>query len=312
MNIKDIFQECEKHCGGSKTMPNNIEKSENLVIQGDNLDVLKKLSLIYSESVNLIYIDPPYNTGSSSFEYKDKFERQEYLNFMKQRLLLARNLLSDSGAIYIQADYHQIHYLKVLMDEIFGENNFQREIIWRIGWISGFKSIRNNWIRNHDTILYYSKNKNKLIFNKNYITDDYKETSKKDSKVKRYPIEDVWNASKYDILNSIAITSFSGESISKLLNKNEKIKGQKPEKLLKRIIEAHTSEGDLVLDFFGGSGTTAAVAHKMNRHYISCEISEHLFDIEIQRLNKVIDGEQSGISKLVNWTGGGSFVSCKL
>ena len=98
----------------------------------------------FAGKVKLIYIDPPYNTGTDSFGYNDKFNRATWLTFMKNRLLIAQSLLSHDGAIYVQLDYHQVHYFKVLMDEVFGENNFQREIIWRIGWLSGYKTLDNN------------------------------------------------------------------------------------------------------------------------------------------------------------------------
>ena len=251
---------------------------------------------------------------------------------MKNRLEVAKKLLAPDGAIYVQLDYHQVHYAKVLMDEIFGEENFQREIIWRIGWLYGYKTIDKNWIRNHDTILFYSKNKDfmKESFNKEYIkNEDFKEyisesvLSKKlmeyglnkaqmkeianfinyKNRTDKYPIEDVWNGNEYDDLNSIAIVSFSGETVSKMLNPDDEVKGQKSEKLIERIINAHTKPGDIVLDFFGGTGTTGAVAHKMGRKYILFEQLDKHIDIMIRRLNKVIEGEQSGISKRNNWTG---------
>ena len=113
-------------------------------------------------------------------------------------------------------------------------------------------------------------------------------------------------------MNSIAIVSFSGETVSKMLNPEDEVKGQKSEKLIERIIKAHTNEGDIVLDFFGGTGTTAAVAHKLHRQYIVCEQLDKHIDIMLRRLDKVIDGEQSGVSKCNNWQGGGSFVYCEL
>ena len=284
---------------------------DNYVIKGNNLMSLYSLLPRYEGRVKLIYIDPPYNTGSDSFGYNDKFNRSTWLTFMKNRLEIAKRLLSDDGAIYVQLDYHQVHYAKVLLDEIFGEENFQREIIWRIGWLSGYKTIEKNWIRNHDTILFYSKNSAKLNFNKYYIPkEEFKPIAK--SSADRYPIEDVWNGSEYDDLNSIAIVSFAGETVSKMLNRDDEVKGQKSEKLIERIIKAHTSEGDIVLDFFGGSGTTAAVAHKLNRRYIVCEQLDKHIDIMLRRLNKVIEGEQSGISKRNNWQGGGSYIYCEL
>lgn len=291
----------------------NIEfkEEDNLIIKGNNLLALSTLLEKYEGKVKCIYIDPPYNTESDSFGYNDNFNRSTWLTFMKNRLYLAKKLLSDDGAIYIQLDYHQVHYAKVLMDEIFGEDNFEREIIWRIGWISGYKSADNNWIRNHDSILFYSKNHKKIEFFKNYIDKSEFKTIAK-SEAERYPIEDVWNGNEYDDLNSIAIVSFSGETVSKMLDKNDEVKGQKSEKLIERIFKAHTKNGDLVLDFFLGSGTSAAVAQKMGLKYIGIEQIDKHIDITLRRMNKVLNGEQSGISKSVNWQGGGSFVYCEL
>lgn len=291
--------------------PAEVSAQDNFVIKGNNLFALHSILRQYDGKVKLIYIDPPYNTGSDSFGYNDKFNRSSWLTFMRNRLELSKKLLSPNGAIYVQLDYHQAHYAKVLMDEIFGENNFQREIIWRIGWLSGYKTADKNWIRNHDTILFYSKDASQMDFNKYYIPrEDYKDIAKGNSD--RYPIEDVWNGNEYDDLNSIAIVSFAGETVSKLLNSEDEVKGQKSEKLIERIIRAHTQKGDIVLDFFGGTGTTASVAHKMNRRYIIAEQLDKHADIIIRRLKKVIGGEQSGISRRTNWQGGGSFVYCEL
>ena len=284
---------------------------DSLFIKGNNLLSIASLLERYEGQIKLIYIDPPYNTGSDSFSYNDSFSRSSWLTFMKNRLVIAKKLLAPEGAIYVQLDYHQVHYAKVLMDEIFGEENFQREIIWRIGWLSGYKTTDNNWIRNHDTILFYSKNNSALDFKKNYIPrEEFKKMA--DSKATRYPIEDVWNGNEYDDLNSIAIVSYSGETVSKMLNPEDEVKGQKSEKLIERIIKAHTSEGDFVLDFFGGTGTTAAVALKTKRKFIICEQLDKHIDIALRRLKKVIEGEQSGVSKRNNWKGGGSFVYCEL
>lgn len=285
--------------------------NDNLIIKGNNLLTLYSLREKFAGRVKLIYIDPPYNTGNDEFSYNDRFTRSSWLTFMKNRLLVAKDLLSTDGAIYLQLDYHQVHYAKVLMDEVFGEDNFQREIIWRIGWLSGYKTADKNWIRNHDTILFYSKNNQALSFIKHYIPkDEFKEIAT--SSAERYPIEDVWNGNEYDDLNSIAIVSFSGETVSKMLNPEDEVKGQKSEKLIERIIRAHMKKGDIVLDFFSGTGTTGAVAHKMGYQYILCEQLDKHADIECRRLSKVIQGEQSGVSKRNNWQGGGSFIYCEL
>lgn len=321
-------------CDGAHDL-DTLRPDDNLIIRGNNLVVLYSLKRRFAGKVKLIYIDPPYNTGSDTFGYNDTFKRSTWLTFMRNRLEVAKELLSRGGAIYVQIDYHQAHYLKVLMDEIFDEKNFQREIIWRIGWLSGYKTADNNWIRNHDTILFYSRDHTQMQFNKKYIQNsDFKKLVKEGSlknlglssaqknavleainhtgRPDKYPIEDVWNGNEYDDLNSIAIVSFAGETVSKLLNKDDEVKGQKSEKLIERIINAHTEPGDIVLDFFGGAGTTAAVAHKMGRQYICCEQLDKHVDIEMRRLQKVIAGDQSGISKNVGWTGGGSFVYCNL
>lgn len=318
----------------------DFSKKENFIIKGNNLLTISSLLKKYEGKIRLIYIDPPYNTESDTFLYNDKFNRSTWLTFLKNRLEVAKRLLRPDGAIYVQLDYNEVHYAKVLMDEIFGEENFQREIIWRIGWVSGYKTTANNYIRNHDTILFYSKDNKQMDFNKYYImNEDFSKRIKEsdlnkklseynlskedkksickfvnyDSRPPKYPLEDVWNCNEYDELNSIAIMSFAGETVSKMLDSKElELKGQKSEALIKRIIEAHTQEGDYVLDFFGGTGTTAAVAHKMNRNYILCEQMDYIKTITLERMKKVIEGDTSGISKKVNWTGGGSFVYCEL
>ena len=314
---------------------------ENLIIKGNNLLALHSLKKEFAGKVKLIYIDPPYNTDNDTFKYNDRYNHSTWLTFMKNRLEEAKMLLSNDGSIYVNIDYNEVHYLKVLMDNIFGKNSFQREIIWRIGWLSGYKTIAKNYIRNHDTILFYTKSPDEFLFNKLYNTiddfaekfntDDKKEivknlmsfgVNKNDAKKladrfsklgfpEKYPLEDTWNCSIYDKLNSIAVVSFSGEKVSKMLGVDE-IKGQKSEALLKRIINTSTNVGDIVLDYHLGSGSTAAVAHKLNRQYIGVEQMDYIENTAVARLSKVISGEKSGISKEVNWKGGGEFVYCEL
>ncbi|WP_187949565.1 site-specific DNA-methyltransferase [Helicobacter pylori] len=330
---------CRFEMHGEGDLENALkDKNTNYLIKGNNLIALHSLKKKFAKQVKCIYIDPPYNTGNDSFNYNDNFNHSSWLVFMKNRLEVAREFLSDDGSIYINLDYNEVHYCKVLMDEIFGVENFQREIIWRIGWLSGYKTSINNFIRNHDTILFYSKNADKLFFNKKYIENkDFKELIKiekiqsnldnlgidreKQKKIikiinhetrpERYPLEDIWNGNEYDDLNSIAIVSYSGETVSKMLG-TEEIKGQKSEKLIQRILEVSTNENDLVLDFFAGSGTTCAVAHKMKRRYIGIEQMDYIETITKERLKKVIEGEQGGISKKCDFKGGGSFVYAEL
>lgn len=313
------------------------DTTENLYIEGDNLEVLKLLQESYLNKVKLIYIDPPYNTGSD-FVYRDNFttSRKDYdeeagvlddfdnrlikntetngrfhsdwCSMMYPRLVLARNLLCDDGAIFVSIDFNEVANLKKMMDEIFGAENFQREIIWRIGWLSGYKTMAPNFIRNHDTILFYSKNQNNLGFRKKYIENkDFKQIIKKearltekmtslgltstqqtdllnfinyDNRPDRYPLEDTWNCNEYDDLNSIAIVSFSGEKISKILDVDQDFKGQKSIKMLKRVIESMTSDDDIIIDFFSGTASTAHAVIQLNsedsgkRKFIMVQIPE--------------------------------------
>lgn len=301
----------------------NIEfkEDDNLIIKGNNLIALSSLLKKYEGKVQLIYIDPPYNTGNDGFKYNDSFNHSTWLTFMKNRLIIAKNLLTDTGTIYVQLDHNQVHYAKVLMDEIFGPNNFQREIIWSNETSSGFKAQANNWIRGHDNILFYSKNEN-FLFNKLYHPLDektikrYDKVDEKGEKFKQYfdngkerrvylksskgkPMSDVWT----DIIG-FQTSNRGGETLG--------FEGQKSEALIKRIIEASTNEDDYVLDYHLGSGTTAVSAIKMNRKFIGIEQMEYIDNIAVERLKRAIDGEMIGISKSVNWQGGGSFVYCEL
>lgn len=333
------------------------QNSQNIFITGDNLPALKHLQNAYYNSVDVIYIDPPYNTGSDGFIYNDKFEFSDeqlkdilnltddeikrlhtingrsshsaWLTFMYPRLKIASKLLKDTGVIFINIDYNEQANLKLLCDEIFGERNFQREIIWRIGWVSGFKSGENidNFVRNHDTILYYTKCKDKAVFNKTdaYTTQEYfsgrfnsfkdknsdkiinpkqvlledlismgvdkkkaKEFINKADTIglpERYPMEDTWNCSSYDKLNSIAIESFSHEKVSKMLNIDE-FKGQKSIKLISRIIKSCPNKNAVVLDFFAGTGSTAHTIAKLNsedggkRSWILVQLDEPTWELD--------------------------------
>jgi adenine-specific DNA-methyltransferase len=278
---------------------------ENLIIKGNNLLALHTLKTQFRGQVKLIYIDPPFNTGLDTFGYNDNFNHSTWLTFMRNRLEVARELLSNDGSIYVHLDFNEVHYCKVLMDEIFGRENFQREIVWRIGWVSGYKTAAKNWIRNHDTILFYTKRD--LFFNKEYIPypENYVRRDGNAPEGPGYAIEDTWNCSELDRLDSIQIKSFDQEKTGFLTQKNEA--------LLRRIIFSATNEGDIVLDFAAGSGTTGATAHKMNRQYILIEqMDSQIESIIINRLKNAINGDPKGISKLVNWRGGGEFIYCEL
>ncbi|MFA8026459.1 DNA methyltransferase [Helicobacter pylori] len=314
------------------------DKNTNYLIKGNNLIALHSLKKKFAKQVKCIYIDPPYNTGNDSFNYNDNFNHSSWLVFMKNRLEIAREFLSDDGSIYINLDYNEVHYCKVLMDEIFKRENFRSEIIWRMGFLSGYKTAAKKYIRNHDTILFYSKSDN-YFFNKTYIenkdflqlltknevqnafkkfsfpqekVDDFLTFINHENRGEKYPLEDTWNSNKWDKLNSIAIDSSVSRVDETIAIDDENFKGQKPESLIQRILEVSTNENDLVLDFFAGSGTTCAVVHKMKRRYIGIEQMDYIETITKERLKKVIEGEQGGISKKCGFKGGGSFVYAEL
>ena len=287
--------------------------TDNLLIKGNNLIALHSLVEEFRGKVKLIYIDPPYNTGNDGFKYNDSFNHSTWLCFMKNRLEIARELLREDGSIYVQMDVKEAHYLKVLMDEIFGRNNFRSEIIWdtSIPYVAGNKWLSNNWIYSHSVIFYYAFNINvhRDVFNK--LTFQVKQTS---GDISNKPFKDIWT----DIEN---FAGFLGVRDIKI-----NFNSRKPEKLIERIIKSSTNENDIVLDFFAGSGTTGAVAHKMNRQWIMIEQMDYIEDITKERLKKVVgkkakqDGnlleniefDNSGISKSVNWQGGGEFIYCEL
>lgn len=294
---------------------------DNLIIKGNNLLAISSLLAKYEGKIKLIYIDPPFNTNSDSFRYNDSFNHSTWLTFMKNRLQIAKKLLTEDGSIYIQIDYNEGHYLKVLMDEVFGTECFQREIIWDTQVLSGYKTMVDNWIRGHDTILFYTKkakgfmfNKQKMPHRKEYLDrfDKIDENGRKyfDGRgKKRYldeaiangkPVGDVW----YDIM-----------SFQQIPTAKERVEfsTQKPEALLRRIIQSATNEGDVVLDFFAGSGTTGIVAHKLHRKYIMCEQINDQVSIQVKRAYRVVLGNDPGnLAMELNWQGGGSFVYCEL
>jgi hypothetical protein len=236
--------------------------------------------------VSLVYVDPPFDTGGDfHFQatipgapdgspriaipaYRDARGLDAWLQWFFDTAKVLRALLADDGSLYVHLDAHVAHYAKVALDEVFGPGAFQREIIWRIGWVSGFKSRARNWIRNHDVILFYAKTKARgLSFHKEYIPypPGYVRRDGAPPRGAGYPIEDVWNGSDLDRLDSIQIMSFSGEKVGFPTQKNEK--------LVSRIVRASSNPGDIVLDCFAGSGTTPVVAEKLGRRWIACDAS---------------------------------------
>lgn len=290
---------------------NNIINNEkectnwkNMIVFGDNLQLLKTIyenkdTLIKDKvkgKVKLIYIDPPFATendfkaGMGQQAYSDRVKGAEFIEFLRRRLILAREILSDDGSIYVHLDEKMSHYIKVIMDEVFGKNCFQREIIWRIGWVSGYKTQAQNWIRNHDVILFYTKSPNNFIFNKEFIPypENYVRRDGKKPTGLGQPIEDTWNCNEIDKLDSIQIMSFCKEK--------EGYPTQKNENLLERIIKASTNKDDIVLDFFGGSGTTASVAEKLGRKWIVCDLGKLAY-FTIQRRMLQIENSKDLLNK---------------
>lgn len=340
---------------------------ENLIIKGNNLLTLHSLKFQFKGKVKLIYIDPPYNTGGDSFKYNDRFNHSTWLTFMKNRLEIAYELLSIDGAIFIQLDHNEQAYLKVLMDEIFGHDNFRNEIVWKRS--QNISSISGVFKRAHDSILFYSKSKSfeltrlfreheesylkqydkfdekgqyrhvpllvsgkrtgitgrpwkgidPNIYGKNgmHWLTTHEKLEKLDSEgliywpknggqpMRKYYLEDSEGRQVDDIWDDIKLVSPSSKEGLGFV-------GQKPEELLERIILASTQENDIILDYHLGSGTTCAVAHKMNRQYIGIEQMEYLESLTIERLQSVINGDTTGISKSISWNGGGEFIYCEL
>ena len=353
---------------------NGIEKNiifndnDNLIIKGNNLIVLSSLLKRYGEKIKCIYIDPPYNTGSDSFKYNDKFNHSAWLTFMKNRLELAKKLLSNDGFIFVQIDDNEQAYLKVLMDEIFGREKFIGTIVYRRR--KSQANLSKNLSIIHEYLLIYKKSELATLNNilNNTDSKDYKNPDNDiRGAYKTMPctnkggslytittptgkqITDEWRFKEetfYELLNDDRIVfpkKGEGKPRYKLFLSEKNLKGiivnswwddvatnqdankdlkelfgknvfdyPKSEDLIKKIIEISTKENDTVLDYHLGSGTTCAVAHKMGRRYIGIEQMNYVEDISVKRLSKVIEGEQTGISKALNWKGGGSFVYCEL
>lgn len=361
----------------------HFNSTDNLIIKGNNLIALYSLQEQFKGKIKLIYIDPPYNTGEDSFKYNDQFNHSTWLTFMKNRLEIAIKLLRNDGSIWINIDDGEVHYLKVLMDEIVGRNNFVANIVWQKRTSPDSRLPLGTA---HDNILVFAKNQeafkktiNKISLsgkrlsefknpdndpNGPWVSVDmtgqvghatasqfYTITSPIGKEFKP-PSNRCWAISEVEYLKlhsenriwfgkngdarprfkkylheaegSTVWTWWSNaevghnqeakkESINLLENSQDApFSTPKPERLLKRIIEVASSPDDIVMDFFMGSGTTQAVSMKMGRQFIGIEQMDYINTVTIPRLQKVISGEQGGISKEVEWSGGGSFVYMEL
>ncbi|ANU33509.1 site-specific DNA-methyltransferase [Corynebacterium glutamicum] len=426
------FRNARRYVNGDSEPIDQFSPEDNLIIRGNNLLALSSLLERYEGQVKCIYIDPPYNTGSDSFRYNDRFNHSSWLTFMKNRLDLAKRLLSRDGFILVQCDDNEQAYLKVLMDSVFGEQNFINVISVRtkVGGVTGSsagKSLKDEL----EYINLFAKDRSSESANltPTYVDTDLEEyiQSYKDSgkswkytsvltklegrvlleedevrgerlygyshveskSVKAFAKQEgitegevyakfaerifrttnaqssvrarvMGQASQYDFeMIGLEYTPSKGKNASKkieVLYKGKQqnmmmflsdavsmrdgkyvyqdrvgtlwsdiqynnlakegevsfLNGKKPEALIQRVLDLTTEPGDLVLDFFLGSGSTAAVAHKMGRRYLGVEQLDYITSVTVPRLEKVLAGEQSGISRAQNWQGGGSFVYVEL
>lgn len=354
-----------------------IEELDNLIIKGDNLLVLQQLVKQYANKVKLIYIDPPYNTGNSSFLYKDKMPRCEWLKQIQERLKLAKTLLTDDGFIFVQCDDNEQAYLKVMMDELF---HYKETIVVKTSTPSGVNAINvkrgEQLFKLKEYILCYGKHSNstcrfnpmfiKSKYNHNYcyelIKDEHgykinnlKKTLNKEEleqyclnnpdniysietnnqkasnklKEKLEESKSLNQLSEYVTKDGRTLLLYNGGVLTSLKERivqqngknyfgvligdlwDDEIfqsniheggvsfkNGKKPEKLLERIIQLTTNKNDLVLDFYLGSGTTIAVAHKLQRRFIGVEIMDYQINLCLERMKRVISGlDNTGISQ---------------
>ena len=348
--------------------------SGNLLIQGDNLEALKALLPFYAGRMKCIHIDPPYNTRSAFEHYDDNLEHTRWLAMMWPRLELLHDLLAEDGSIWVSIDDNEGHYLKVVMDEVFGRRNFIDTVIWRKNYSP--KSSARHFSSDHDYILIFSKNAdafqpnlmprterqnkayknpdddprglwrpNNLAARNYYSKGTYAIRCPSGRLIEGPPAGSYWRISEERFremdrdgriwwgrngnnvpapkiyLNEVRQgvvpqTFWNHEEVGHTQDAKKEIVSlfgddvfgtPKPERLVERILHIATDPGDLVLDSFLGSGTTAAVAHKMGRRWIGIEMGGHAVTHCAPRLKKVIEGEQGGISKAVGWRGGGGF-----
>ncbi|WP_260581349.1 site-specific DNA-methyltransferase [Sphingopyxis sp. PET50] len=346
----------------------------NMLIQGDNLDALKALLPYYKGRVKCIYIDPPYNTRSAFEHYDDNLEHSQWLAMIYPRLELLRDLLAEDGSIWVSIDDNEGHYLKVVMDEVFGRKNFVATNLWQKRYSRENREAIGD---SHEFLLVYSLAPDRFKNGRNLLPlgqkqravyrnpdDDERgpwqsvsllaqgfrpnqmyEITAPNGRVHVPPAGNCWKViqSEYDKLiadnrvyfgrdgngvprrkeflskakglvpwtwwphEEVGHTGEAKNEVNALFGAETSFGTPKPERLIERVLHIATNPGELVLDSFLGSGTTAAVAHKMGRQWIGVEMGDHAVTHCAPRLTKVIDGEQGGISQAVNWQGGGGF-----
>lgn len=391
-----------------------LHSDDNLIIKGNNLLALYSLRERFRNSVKLIYIDPPYNTGNDSFGYNDSFNHSTWLTFMKNRLEVAKELLRNDGMIFMSINHIELGYVLVLMDLVFGKENKLPISTLKVGTTASYRAINECPVNVTEYVIGYTKNpqtKANKVYREAQYTEDYSHVIiNKSEPVENWKVVPImeavqlengffsiddtkkklgnaWSQYKYQLMCDFAmkhkdsvvslntlqkpspsvakivqesknnpnkvyeiereglnsIYCYNGRSLaffsSKFREVNGKLQpseiltnlwsdisflgigpegavtlanGKKPEALIERIILLSTSKNDLVLDFHLGSGTTAAVAHKMGRQYIGVEQLDYKENDSVVRLQNVINGDPSGVSNSNHWQGGGSFVYCEL
>jgi len=355
------------------------ENCKNLLIKGDNKDILPELVAKYGKQIRCIYIDPPYNNGDNYHYYNDNTSQSSWLKDMRNVLSLLKPLLSKDGSIWISIDDKEMAYLKVEADKVFGRENFAATIIWQQ------RKTRENravFSCNHEYILVYAKDinvfkksRNLLPVDEDFIKAKYKNPDNdprgpwqsitanvqaghavpsqfytivapngtrheppkgrcwvyNEERMKREIADNnIWfgldgnntprikkflSSAKVGLTpetlwtgDEMGTTDSAKKHLLSLFTDGDKVfDTPKPEELIKQILEIATNEGDYVLDCYLGSGTTVAVAHKLKRKYIGIEIGDQMTDLVVNRLNQVVNGEEGGISKAINWQGGGDF-----
>ncbi|WP_314025092.1 site-specific DNA-methyltransferase [Filifactor alocis] len=323
----------------------------NVIVFGDNLQFLKTINenkdpLIKDKvkgKVKLIYIDPPFATQDEfqnkegAKAYSDKKKGAEFLEFIRRRLILAKEILADDGAIYVHLDPKMGHYIKIILDEIFGKNNFVNEIIWNYGTYIG--QTKRYFPRKHDNIYVYRKgefNKFNLLRDNDLESDaNYKRWKKyfnknnqicgnnypsQDSKFNGYVDRFIQENGRKPTKSSDIILEINGkviddvwyiQSVNPFAKERIQYPTQKPENLLERIIRASTDENDLIMDFFGGSGTSMSVAEKLGRRWITCDLGKLSYLTMQKRLLQIQDSK-SLESKTKYDKPARSFITCKL
>jgi len=374
---------------------NNVIR-ENLIIKGNNLLALHTLKIQFRGQVKLIYIDPPYNIEGDSFGYNDSFSHSTWLTFMKNRLEAAKELMRSDGIIFIHIGDQEMHYLKIVADEVFGRDNFIATVPRKTR--SGKSDVPYKLSQDFDWILMFTRSasKNDELFQRaverkyyktaDFPNDEWRLTDLTTQRTiyerpnsnftlvnprngQEFPVNPnrCWGVTKdsvdkylkkkkivfpgdYDFMDmerpamrvfkseeiekkgddydkSYVSSDFINQAMDELLKDMVNKKGTdeivelfgrkafsypKNELLIQRIIEYTTKENDIVLDFHLGSGTTAAVAHKMSRQYIGIEQMDYIETIPVERLKKAVAGVANGISESVGWQGGGDFIYCEL